>query len=335
MALGVRPTVFTWGFGQRKQSDVLTPVAASNLNRSLAYRNFEPAMMEKGIHSDRQYYGKGHDFASRVDVLTERIRFGRTMDATSQALAWALSLLMGKVTTTGADPYEHKLEWQDSGTNKECLYSSILEKAGNEYQKLISGVFVESVGITAEPAQNLQIATVLSGRKQVANTDTIPAITPDIVFRTNHARFTFGPTGSEVAQAEEVVRWTLNLGQNPDVRWVPGQTSGEEKLLRYALLGAQTVSGSITFFLNNTLRNLFLDHKQCGITITNKGVNDVDEEFVVKIPAFQITAEQLPEGGATTELMLEFNEDSVIKDTAQANSPIVIELKNRIATLLN
>lgn len=331
-----RPTNYSWAFAQRKQSDVFTAISAGSLDKSLPYTEFNPALMEKEIYSDRLYIGKGHDFSSRVDQLSQRFRFGRTFDATSESIAYALSLLMGKVSTTGpvSTIYSHVVEFESPLTMKECMYTTVIEKAGSEYQKLISGVFMESVSLTAEGKQNLKIAFVASGRTQIDNATSLPAITKSVVFRSNHATFQFGATGAQVGISESVTKWNLTLAQNPDVRWMPGQTSGEEKYLRYALVGAQTIGGSISFFLNSTLRDLFQAHSQCGVTILCKGVDNVNHELKIEIPCFQISSEAQAVSGQTTELTLAFNEDSVIKDDAVSGSPIKITLKNEISALL-
>jgi len=330
-----RPTNFFWAFAQKKQVDIFTAIAAASLNKSLPYREYTNAMLEKSISSDRLYFGKGHDFASRVDRTGHQFRFGRTFDATSESLAWALSLLMGKVTTTGAGPiYQHVVEYESPLIIKECLYTTIIEKAGSEYQNILSGVFLESVNLSAEGKENLTLALTASGRQQTTNATTMPSITKSVAFRSNHATFTFGASGAETAISESVLRWNLALASNPDVRWMPGQTSGEEHLIRYALTGAQTISGSISLFLDSTLRAAFLNHTQCGLTILCKGVSHVGHELKIEIPAFQISAEAHAVSGQTSELTLTFNEDSVIKDDGVTGSPIKITLKNEIVSLL-
>lgn len=332
----VRPSLFDWAFGQLKQPDIKTAIAAASLNKKLPYREFTPATMEKAIHSDRLYYGKGNSFANIVDNIGETIKFGRTFDATSESLAWGLSLILGGVATTGptGNIYTHELTFMDPAVFKECLYTTIIEKAGTEYQKLISGVFFEDVTLTAQGRENIQIAIVASGRKQVTNATALPALTKSVVFRHNHATFSFGAAGAEVDISETVQKWNVKFSQNPDVRWVPGQSSGEEKLLRYALTGNQTVSGSITFFLDNTLRNHFLNHDRVALTIYCKGVYHIGHELKIEIPAFYVNQEAIGEGGMTTEYTLSFNEDVVVLDASVPKSPVTVTLKNEIAALL-
>lgn len=332
----VRPTIYDWAFAQRKQSDIFTAIAAGSLNKKLPFREFTVSTKEKFIHSDRLYFGKGHDFASRVDQVGEQFHFGRTFDATSEALSWALSLLMGGVVTTGPTTlyYTHVLSWSDPNVQKECLYTTIIERAASEYQKLISGVFVESVVLTATGRENIMIAVVCSGRKQVDNVTVLPSVTPSVVMRSNHATFTFGATGAQTGISESVIGWTLNLGQNPDIRWVPGQSSGEEKNLRYALVGPQTISGSIQFFMTATLRELFLNHDRVGITIHNYGVANVNHKFDIEIPVFYVSQEAIEQSGQTTALTLSWNEDVTVKDDTVAGAPLKITLVNEIPALL-
>ena len=332
----LRPSLFDWAFGQLKQSHIKIPISAASLDKKLPYREVTPATMEKAVHSDRLYYGKGNSFANIVDNIGEQIKFGRTFDATSESLAWGLSLLLGDADTSGPAGlyYTHVLSFMDPALFKECLYTTIIEKAGTEYQKLISGVFFEDVTLTAQGRENIQIAIVASGRKQATNATSLPSLTKSVVFRHNHATFGFGAAGAEVSISEQVQKWNIKFSQNPDVRWVPGQSSGEEKLLRYALTGNQTVSGSITFFLDNTLRELFLNHDRVSLTITCLGVYDVNHMLKIEIPAFYVNQEAIGETGMTTDLTLSFNEDVAVLDDAVAGSPVRVTLVNQIAALL-
>lgn len=332
----VRPSLFDWAFGQRKQGDIYTPVTAANLDKKLPYREFTPGVVEKAIHSDRLYYGKGHSFAGNVDQIGQQIKFGRTFDATSEAVSWGFSLLMGNVVTTGpvSGKYTHTITFMDPGVNKECLYTTIIEKAGSEYQNLISGVFFEDITLTAEGRENVQIAITCSGRKQVTNATSLPALTKSVVFRHNHATFQFGAPGAEVTISEQVQSWNCKLSQNPDVRWTPGASSGEEKLMRFALTGNQTMSGSIKFFLDTTLRNLFLNHNRASLIITCTGVYDVAHILKIEVPAFYISQEAIGETGMTTDLTLNFSEDATVKDDLVVKSPITITLVNEVPALL-
>jgi hypothetical protein len=307
------------------------------LLKKLPFKDFTPASYQKKVMSDRDQYGKGHGFATRVDELSSQIKFGRTFDATAESLAWALSLVMGSVSTTGPASliYTHTLGWVDSTVQKECLYTSIIEKAGAEFEKLLSGVFIESVQITGEGKNNLQLAVTASARKQTDTTQVMPTLTLSPTFRTTFATFTFGATGAQTSQGESVTKWNLSLAQNPDVRWAPGQTSGDEKFLRYALIGNQAVSGSISFFLSNTLRELFLTHAKCGLTITNLAVGNPLHQMIIEIPAFYGASEAIAVSGQTTELTLNFTEDTVVKDENVAGSPIKVTLKNEIVALLS
>lgn len=331
-----RPTNIFWAFAQRKQSDIFTAISAGNLNKSLPFKEYSNAMLEKSINTDKAYFGKGHDFASRVDRTGHQFRFGRSFDATSESLAWALSLLMGKVTTTGPSGiyYTHEVEFESPLILKECLYTTIIEKVGSEYQNLLSGVFIESVNLSAEGKENLVLALTASARSQSSNATTLPSITKSAAMRSNHATFTFGATGAQTSISEQVTKWNLALANNPDVRWMPGQTSGEEHLIRYALTGNQSVGGSISLFIDATLRAFFLNHTQCGITITCKSVGDVNHQMIIEIPAFQIASEAHAISGQTSELTLNFTEDTIIKDDAVDGSPVRITLVNEIAALL-
>ena len=332
----LRATNFDWAYAHRKQVDIFTPVTAALLDKKLPYRSFSPARMEKVWSSDRAFFGKGDEFARNVRKLQETILFAREFEATAESLSWALSFLLGSVSTSGptGSIYEHILTFVDPSTQKETLYTSILEKAGSEYEKLVSGVVVADLTLTAVGTEHLILALNCSARQQATSAQALPSVTVSPFFRSNFATFTFGAKGSEVSISNEVISWALNLSQNPEYRWHPGQTSGEESFFRYALIGTQAVSGNIRFFIDNARRNLFLDDTECGLTITCTAVSDFNQKLKIEIPKFIIQSEDISQDGQTTGLQLNFTEDTVMKDAGVDGSPIRITLENEIAALL-
>lgn len=328
--------LFDWAFGHLVQSDILTPLSGGSLTKSLPYAEFSPALAQKEFRTDAAYFGKGHPYATYSVPVTEIQSFGRTFDATSEALSWALSLLMGDVVTSGPAGaiYTHDITFVNPITQQECLYTSIIEKAGNEYQNLLSGVWLDSVSLTANKTDLIRLALTARARRRTANATSMPSTTPSTFFQTNYATFTFGARGAPVSVSESVQGWTLNLAQNPDVRYAAGQTSGEEKFVRYALIGRQTISGSISLFISATHRDLFLNDEICELTITCKGISDVNHKLIINIPKFKIQSEGIAQDGETTVATFNFNEDTVLKDSAVSGSPINIQLQNTISALI-
>lgn len=330
-----KATLYSWAFGHLKQLDILTPIAAASLNKCLPYKNFSAARMEKVWNSDRPYFGKGHEFATDVRKMSEHLTFAREFDATAESLAWALSLLMGDISTGApvGGVYPHTLVWVAPTVQKETLYTSIIEKAGSEYQKLLSGVTISDIALTATGSEHLALAVNCTARKQIDNATSLPAVTPSVYFRSTNATFTFGAEGSQTSVSEQVLGWALSLSQNPEYRWMAGQTSGDEQLYRYALIGTQAISGHIKCFIDNTRRNLYLNDTRVGLTITCTSVQDVNQTLVIEIPSLVIQAEEIAQDGQTTSLQFNFTEDTVRKDANVAGSPIKITLKNTLSAL--
>jgi hypothetical protein len=188
--------------------------------------------------------------------------------------------------------------------------------------------------LTASQTDLIRLALTARARAQTTNATSLPNVTNSVFFQSNYATFTFGEKDGSTSVSEQVQGWTLTLGQNPDVRYAPGQSSGEEKSPRYALIGRQTVSGSITLFLDSTRRDLFLDNTTCELAIVCKGIDDVNHTMTITIPKFRIQSEGISQDGETTVATFNFNEDTVLKDDSIATSPITIELVNGLSALI-
>jgi len=328
--------LFDWAFGHLKQSDIFTGLNPASLTRRLPYAEFTPAMTEKDFRSDAAYFGKGHPYATYSIAVTQQEVFARTFDASSESLAWALSLLMGDVNTSGpvGNIYTHDIQFVSPVSQKECLYTSIIEKAGGEYQDLLTGAWLESVTLTANKTDLVRLALTARARKRTTDATSMPNVTPSCFFQTNYATFIFGEKGASTSVSEYVQAWNLTLNQNPDVRYAPGQTSGEEKLVRYALIGRQSISGSISLFISAAHRSLFVNDQMCELQINCKGISDVAHTMTIKIPKFKIQSEALAQDGETTVATFNFNEDTVLKDDTISDSPIIITLENEITALI-
>ena len=331
-----KATMYDWAFGQLKQADIFTAIAAASLNKRLPYRAFSPVILGRELRSDVGVFGKGHDFATYSEIVSDQYSFGREFDATNQSLAWALSLLMGGVYLSGSTPpiYTHEITFIDPATQKECLYTSIIEKAGSEYQNLLSGVFLESVTLSGSGTEMVKVALTARARKQVTNATGLPGVTLSTFFQSTFASWSFGPRTAPLPVSDQLINWSITLSQNPEVRFAPGASSGDERLIRYALIGMQQVTGSITMFLDNTRRNLFINGDECALTIVLTGISNFAHKCTIAIPIFKIASEAIVQEGNTTAYTFALNEQTVLKSASVAGSPIKITLVNDIPALI-
>lgn len=319
---------YDYAFTLNKQSDIRNRIAPGNLTRKLPCRTFSPFTKETpDAVSDRGWYGKGHSHPTFWDPITRRyVMANREFSMTQLSALFAPAFVLGGLSTSQNDSgtgtvYNHRFTFQDPSTNKECLYTTIIEKAGDEYQNLYSGVAINSFSLTGNRNDHVVLGYEGFARDKRLDSTTMPALAiGQSFFKILKSTFTFGASGSPsniTNISADVLSFGLTVSQNAQPFWMPGNASGEENLITKALIGDQTVSGSLVCFLDSARRNLFHDDDECELTIVLTGdqIGSTGLNFEVKITIlhFKISSESFGEEGQTTAYTMTFDENSVLK----------------------
>ena len=318
---------FELPFSLNKQTDIQTAISAAKVNQKLPYRTFAPSTTEFPDRvSDRQWYGKGHSHPTFWDPVTRRIALAnREYSMTQLSGLWAPAFVLGSLATTQPDTataptvYDHALTFQGPESNKECLYTSLIEEAGAEYQNLISGAVVNSFNVRGDRDDHVVIGWEGFAREQAADATVLPALAASqSFFKILNATFSFGTSGGPSVISTETLNFNLAVSQNAQALYLPGSPAGEENLIAKVLIGDQTVSGQLRAFLDVTRRNLFLNNTECEITVTLSGdtiTGAYKHQVTINVPHFKISAESFEEEGQTAAYVFTFDEESVLKGT--------------------
>ena len=333
------PTVhtreFEWIFSLNKQTDFLTAIVDGNLNKQRSIRTFAPAREDRpALVSDRQWFGKGHPFATFHDVIQKWYAIdAQERSASNLEALYAAFFVMGKLVTTQPDSvsepneYLHTITWQDLSTNKEALYTTLVEKMGTEFVKRLDGCWLNSFTLTGNRDDHVVLSLEGGGRKYQDDVITSPGITTAVFFKTLYGTVSFGLADSPVAISAEVLSWNLTVNQNIQPMWLMGNASGEEQLLSEVLIGDQTVSGSFVIKVNTTHRDRFLNDQTVELVIVAKAPETIDtnqHSMTITLHNLKISEEAWSEEGTTVAYTLNFSEDSVLKTSVDEHLTIAI-----------
>lgn len=319
---------FQYAFALNKQSDIRNAIALSKLTRNLPCRTFAPMTKENpDVVNDRSWYGKGHSHPTFWDPLTQRFLLSnREYSMTQLSALWAPGFVLGNLSTSQNDSgvgtvYNHRFTFLDPSSQKETLYTGLIEKAGDEYQEFYSGVVVNSFSLTGNRNDHVVIGYEGFARKKEVNATAMPALALNqTFFKILKSTFTFGASGSPSNIADisvDVLSFALTVSQNATPFYLPGAATGEEKLLSKVLIGDQTVSGNLVVFLDPAKRNFFHDDDEVELAIVLTGdaigSTGLNYEVTIRIPHFKIATESFAEEGQTTAYTMTFDENSVLK----------------------
>lgn len=325
-------------FSLLKQADIATALAAADINQKLPYRGFGPPVVEfPTAISDDGWYGRGHNYPTFWDPIQKLVRIpSRQYSMTNLAALFGVGFVMGAVASTQPNSsgygsvYDHKFTFQDAETNMECVYTSIMEKAGALWQKLINGVVLEQCTIQGAPNDHVSIQWQGFGQNQVDSAAALPGLsTGTSFFNFRRSTISFGASGAQADVSDAITAFTFTANQNPNPRRNAGAAAGEETLISKCIVGKQRVTGSFTLDqMDATLRNLFLNNTECALTLVCIGDpiagTPYFHQVTIQIPHFFIPQEQFGEDGELTTVTLPFTEQSVILSGADDYASVTV-----------
>ncbi len=317
---------YKFGFALNKQSDVYTPVADAKLSYMRSLRTFAPITREYPAQvSDRAWFGKGHGWPTFWDGIQQRYVLPSTeRSATSLELLYAAAYVMGHVVTSMPNStaypaeFQHVITWQDIATNKEVLFTTLVEQMGAEYKKKLTGAWISQFTVTGDRADHVRLSLEGGGRKYEDWAGSMPTISNAAFYKTLFGTVKFGPDTALVLNSDQVLSYNFTFNQNPQPYHLMGEPAGEEGLVSKVLIGDQTVSGQIVIFVDVTARNLFLNQTRMGLELnlispTTIGASTVKHSCKIEIPHLQLISEAFGEDGQTVSYTLAISEDSVLK----------------------
>lgn len=321
MAGEVHTRTYDFAFSHNKQSDIFTAVGNGNIGKKRSFRTFAPITMNKQAISDKDWFGKGHPFASFYDVVTKRFVLpSRETSATEVDLLFAAAFCMGKDTVTGAGPeYTHTIIFEDLTTLTETRYTSVIEKMGSAYQRKLSGVWVNSFRLHGKMDDHVLLSWEGGGRKYETNATTMPSVTSASFFKTLYGTMSFGPFSNLSSSiCAKVLDWQVDVTQNAEPKYNLCNPTGEENLISKVLRGKLSAKAEVKILIDATIRDTFIAQDLVALQIIAKSSDTISggsnpHTLTIDIPACKIADEAFSEDGETVAYTLTMEDDSILK----------------------
>ena len=202
-------------------------VAIPDVNLTRIQRFDGSAVIDFGTErrSDRGMSGKGYSFAtnSQHTMLSTKLAQVK-VEATDWITAWVLSMLMGKVVTTGAAaPYTHTITFDE--TTRTAIPTTIYlqDTADVAYRLLDVMPTSATFTIPAKGSVSLEFELEGTGRKTAGLLAAGTAILPtETYLMGNDAHCSFGPVGAPADFLGRFMSATIKLENQGMVHEAPG-----------------------------------------------------------------------------------------------------------------
>lgn len=233
-----------WAYPNKRQSAYATPNPDADINQSHPFEGADIADHVPNMSDNAAMFGKGHEFATRNEILSWDVRFRRTFHATTKILGWAFAFHTGKITTTalGGSPaaYQHVFEYQDplgagyygSGRQQPC--ATIVEQSTSGLTRRFPSIQVMAVEVTGANNDWIRVAMELigSGKKTDASGFSFPESVEGTLLRNASLLFEHGPSGSLSDMSCDIKSWRFRseLSYFEEDGYCPGsgyQTPGD------------------------------------------------------------------------------------------------------------
>ena len=328
-----------WAFSAKVQADYDTVLADADVDLSHPVREANVAELTKELRSDKETFGKGHEFPTTTWEVARSTTLSRSMDGSSLILGWACSLLLGKVTTTqpdsvgSANTFHHKMEFFDPPTAGTSILptTSIIERISTGIKRVIQSLAMSSVTISGEGFETLNVAVEMVGSGVVASSSkSMPSLATVSYLASNVVTVKLGDSQENVST--RVRSWSVTFNNNPkeDRGYFP--TSG---LYRGRMeIGARSVVPSLVLDLDATsdLYTDFLNNTELALDIYSEGDytegTDYRHYLRMRFPNLYYRAIPIEENDGVWTYAISFDEETVIYDSGEANPLILVEVQN-------
>lgn len=193
-----------WAYGTKRQSAYQTPLSNSDLTQSHPFEGVDIGDHIPNMSDNAALFGKGHEFATKLFLLSWDSRFRRATFLTTKLAGWAWAFHCGKVTTSPLNvgppaAYSHVYEYQDPfgvgyyGSGRQLPVTTIMEQATSGLMRQFPSMLVSAVEMTGNLNDFCRIAIDLIGSGDM-NRVTVGGSPP---------AFTF-PTGSAANEGERL-----------------------------------------------------------------------------------------------------------------------------------
>jgi len=207
-----------WAYPLKRQSAYATENSA-DATQSHPFEGADIADHVPNMSDNANMFGKGHEFATRNELLSWDVTFKRSFQATTKILGWALAFHCGKVVTTalGGTPcaYQHVFDYQDPmgsgyyGSGRQQPVATIVERVTSGLTRKFPSCQVKAIEITGTGNEWIKLAVDMqgSGKKVDGTGFSFPAGTEGALLRNASLLFQTGVSGALADKSCDVKSW--------------------------------------------------------------------------------------------------------------------------------
>lgn len=337
---GQRTLDMQWAISPKIQDDYDTPLVDGDVDDAHAVREANVGELTKELRSDKETFGKGHEFATTAWEVARSTMLSRSMDGSSMILGWALSLLMGKVETTqpdvsgSPDTYHHKIEFFDPPTEATSRISTttIIERISAGIKRNLPSMAMNSVAITAEGFETLNCAVELIGSGAVATSSkSMPSLSTVSYLSSNAATIKLGDT--EEVVSTRVRSWGVTF--NNDLKEARGYFPSSGLYRGRMEIGARSAIPTLVVDVaeDSDLYTDFLNNTEIALDIYCEGDytegTDYRHYLRIRFPNLYYRAQPIEENDGYWTYNITFDEETVIYDSVEADPYCLVEVQNQ------
>jgi hypothetical protein len=162
-----------WAYSNKRQSAYATANPDGDINQSHPFEGADIADVVPNMSDNAAMFGKGHEFATRNEILSWDVRFKRSFVATTKMLGWAFAFHTGtdSYTALGGSPpaYQHVMAYQDPtgtgyyGSGRQLPVSTIVEKVTSGMVRKFPSCLVQAVEVTGTLGDWVKLSMDLIG----------------------------------------------------------------------------------------------------------------------------------------------------------------------------
>jgi len=164
-------TTIQWAYSNKRQSAYPEPNPAADIDQSHPFEGTDIGDHTVNMVDNAALYGKGHEFATKVYMLSWDSRFRRQCFLTTKIAGWGFAFHCGKCTSTPltAPAVQHRYEYQDPngtdyyGSGRQLPVTTIIERVTSGMVRRFPSMLVSAIELTGAMNDFCRIAMDLVG----------------------------------------------------------------------------------------------------------------------------------------------------------------------------
>jgi hypothetical protein len=330
-----------WAYSTKQQTDFNTVLANGDLTLTHPVRESNVAEVTKEIRSDRETFGKGHEFATNIWEVARDVRLTRNFDGSSTILGWLLAFALGNISTTNpsGSVYRHQMKFfdPDIAATLTLPVTTIMEGITANFKRILHSMAVGQVTLSAEGFEHINASAEFIGSGQTAVSTLAQPAMPSLSYLTsNFATINLGNAAEDIST--RVRSWQVVINNNPreERGYYPSSGAYRGRLE----IGSRSAVPNVVLDMNalgSDILDDFLAGTLCALTIDCQGATIVGSyKHYLKIifPDLYYKAVPIEDSDGLFAFNVTADEDTVIYNSARAIPLIEVIVQNVIPSYL-